>query len=141
MSRPADSTHKLIRRIIRVTFAMASKRDDNQRITACELCKREVAKLTVHHLIPRTRHKNKRNKKVFSREEVRQRLAMLCRPCHNNLHAVFTEKELEREYNTVAALAAHPDIARFSEWIGSRPDGTAVPVNRSTNQKRRRSRR
>jgi hypothetical protein len=94
----------------------------------CELCKREVASLTRHHLIPQTRHSNKRNKKEFTRIEVKERIAWLCRPCHKNVHTVLDNKELERSYNTVEALAAHPDIAKFTEWVRKRPADTFVRV-------------
>ncbi len=45
----------------------------------CELCGRAAVDLTRHHLIPRTRHKNKRNKKMFDRQEIHQTVD-LCRP-------------------------------------------------------------
>jgi len=83
----------------------------------CELCGREVDKRTKHHLIPKTRHKNKKNKKLFDRQEVRTRVAWLCRPCQNQIHALFTEKQLERELNTLEALKAHPEVWKFVEWL------------------------
>jgi 5-methylcytosine-specific restriction endonuclease McrA len=89
----------------------------------CELCGRLVHELTRHHLIPRSRHKNKRNKKAFARQDVYNHIALLCRPCHRNVHATIDVKELEREYNTLDALAAHPDIKRFTRWIESKPHG------------------
>jgi|SRR5215207_2842198 len=89
----------------------------------CELCGRLVHKLTRHHLIPRSRHKNKRNKKVFARRDVHNRIALLCRPCHRNIHGTIDVKELEREYNTLEALAAHPDVRRFTQWIENKPHG------------------
>jgi len=96
----------------------------------CALCGREIGTLTLHHLIPRTRHSNRRNKREFSRQEVRERTAWLCRPCHKQVHAVLDEKTLEREYNSVEALRGHPAIARFIRWIAAKPDGTHVPVRR-----------
>lgn len=93
----------------------------------CALCRRHVNATTTHHLIPRTRHKNKKNKKIFTRQDVKTRLVSLCRPCHKNLHTIFTNKELERNYNTIEALKRHPEVIKFSSWIGSKPDGTAVP--------------
>ena len=93
----------------------------------CELCGRQVVDLTVHHLIPRTRHANKRNQKTFTRDDVKFRVANLCRPCHANVHEKLDNKVLERTYNTVPLLAAHPDVARFSTWIGKRPDGVSIP--------------
>lgn len=95
--------------------------------TPCELCEREVASITKHHLIPKTRHKNKFNKKNFSRSEVKERVIWICRPCHNNIHAVYSEKELAREYNTLEALQAQAPIQKFTKWIRNKPDGTRVP--------------
>lgn len=94
----------------------------------CRLCDREVTELTRHHLIPRARHSNKRNKKLFDREEVRTRTIEVCRPCHKNIHAVLDNKSLEREYNTLERLKAHPDIHRFSSWVARRPAGAHVRV-------------
>ncbi|MEX2366159.1 MAG: hypothetical protein WD601_06105, partial [Pseudohongiellaceae bacterium] len=44
---------------------------------------------TKHHLIPRTRHRNKRVKKLYSREEMARRLLWVCRPCHHHIHRVM----------------------------------------------------
>ncbi len=94
----------------------------------CELCQRKVAYLTRHHLIPRTRHANKRNKKLFDRKEVHTRIVWFCRPCHDQVHAVLTEKTLEHEYNTLEEIAAHPEIKKFAEWIKNKPPETRVSV-------------
>jgi hypothetical protein len=76
------------------------------------------------------RHRKKRNQRLFSREEVRTRILWICRPCHNHIHGVLTEKELEFDYNTREALLAHPAIRHFVDWIGARPAGFK-PANRS----------
>ncbi len=47
----------------------------------------------------------------------------ICRPCHSQIHALLTEKELEREWNTVERLLRHPEIQRFAGWIASKPRG------------------
>ncbi len=99
-------------------------------LPACELCGRQVREVTRHHLIPRTRHKNKRNKRTFDRTEVKTRIALLCRPCHKNLHVLFTEKELEQDFNTLETLRAHPEVRKFTQWIRTRPDGTTIPFAR-----------
>jgi hypothetical protein len=95
-------------------------------VSACELCGRFVHELTRHHLIPRSRHKKKRAKKKFDRQEMEERVALLCRPCHRNVHTAIDNKELEQEYNTIEALAAHPDIRKFTRWIGNKPQGTVI---------------
>jgi hypothetical protein len=101
----------------------------------CELCRRAGCGLTKHHLIPRTRHANKRNKREFERAEVKQRVAWICRACHNHVHALFTEKTLEREFNTLESLGAHPEVAKFVEWIKTKPGGFK-PVSRPAESKR-----
>jgi hypothetical protein len=87
----------------------------------CALCGREVGFLTRHHLIPRTRHANKRIKRDFKRSEVKHRIAWLCRPCHDHVHALFGEKTLEREFNTIEGLAEHPEVKKFVGWIRKKP--------------------
>lgn len=87
----------------------------------CALCGRAET-LTRHHLIPRTRHHNKRNKREFDRDTVRETVG-LCQPCHSQLHALFTEKELEREWNTLDRLRAHPDVTAFVAWVAGKPRG------------------
>lgn len=89
----------------------------------CGLCGREVRRLTRHHLVPRTRHKNKRNKKTFDRREIHHTVG-LCPPCHRHIHAVLDNKELEREYNTLEALKSHRDVERFVAWVRRKPHDT-----------------
>ena len=87
----------------------------------CALCGREE-KLTRHHLIPRTRHHNKKNKRDFDRAAVKV-VVGLCRPCHSQVHVLFTEKELERNYPTIELLRGHAELAKFVGWIRSKPPG------------------
>ena len=96
----------------------------------CELCGREVARLTRHHLIPKTRHSNRRNKRDFDRAEVKERIALLCRPCHSNVHRCLDNRDLERHYNTIESLLEHPCVQRFTRWIRKRPDGISVTMPR-----------
>ncbi|MCG5535008.1 hypothetical protein [Ectothiorhodospira mobilis] len=89
----------------------------------CALCGRVLEELTRHHLIPRARHHNRRNKRRFGRTEVRERVIWVCRPCHSQVHRVLDEKTLERSYNTLEALQGHPEIRRFTRWIADKPAG------------------
>lgn len=90
------------------------------------MCGRPVRELTRHHLIPRSRHRKKRARRSFDRQEMEGRIALLCRPCHSNVHAVLENKQLEREYNTVEALQEHPGVRRFTAWISTKPHGTVA---------------
>lgn len=66
-----------------------------------------------HHLLPRSQG---------GRDTV-----MLHRVCHRKIHAELSEKELARQYNTLEALRAHPDIADFIRWVARKPpEFTAV---------------
>ena len=102
---------------------MSTTEPEDVHSTGCQLCGRTVEHLTRHHLIPRARHRNRRNKRMFDRVEVRERVIRVCRPCHSQVHRVLDEKTLEREYNTLEALLSHPDISTFTRWIASKPDG------------------
>ena len=89
----------------------------------CQLCGRAMSALTRHHLIPRARHRKKRNQRLFDHQEVRARILWICRPCHNHLHEVLSEKEMEAAYHSREALLAHPAILRFVQWIETKPEG------------------
>ncbi len=94
-----------------------SKTNDDAKGRACGLCDRVVQRLTRHHLVPRTRHKNKRNKKTFDRQEIHRTV------------------DLEREHNTIETLKAHPDVERFVEWIRRKPPGAAASTRRRASHK------
>ena len=95
----------------------------------CSCCQRESDYLTKHHLIPRTRHRNKIVRKKFTRDQLNTTIN-LCRPCHNQIHAIFTEKELERNYNSLETLTTHAEIIAFVEWIKDKPQHFKAPIRR-----------
>ena len=66
-------------------------------MSACELCHCEVEEITTHYLIPRTRHKNKKNNKGVTRDGVKSRPVALCRPCHKRVH-MLPHKEVEQYF-------------------------------------------
>ena len=57
-------------------------------------------------------------------------LLLLCVGCHKQLHALFTEKELERRLHDLSSLRAEPEVQKFVEWIKGKPSGFK-PVVRS----------
>jgi len=94
----------------------------------CALCERET-EVTRHHLVPQCRHGKRRVRLRYDREQLKRQLIVpLCRPCHKQVHAVLSEKELERDYPTVEALRAQPELAKFIAWIRTRPPGASVVV-------------
>ncbi len=95
----------------------------------CQLCERETA-LTRHHLVPQCRHHNKWNKKNFDRRTIKTDLLLLCAGCHRHLHALFTEKELERRFHDLPSLRAHPEVEKFVVWLRTKPPGFKPPSSR-----------
>lgn len=80
----------------------------------CPLCLRPIppgAKQSLHHLTPRL--KGGKGGPVVLLHQI----------CHNEIHARFTEAELARGLNTVAALRTHPALAGFLAWVAQRPPG------------------
>jgi 5-methylcytosine-specific restriction endonuclease McrA len=86
----------------------------------CPLCGRPIpaAQRDAHHLVPRSRG--------GTRTEVMHRI------CHRQVHALFTETELARDYGTVEALLSHPDVARFVAWVRDKPSGFMERTRRSS---------
>ena len=50
-------------------------------------------------------------------------LLLLCAGCHKQLHALFTEKELERRLHDLPSLLAEPEVQKFVAWIKDKPPG------------------
>lgn len=81
--------------------------------TTCALCRRVVPHeriddpqaLQEHHLIPENRAESP--------------TVTLCRPCHEQVHATFTNEELREEYHTVEALRAADRLSGYLSWIRS----------------------
>ena len=76
----------------------------------CPLCERPIpeAHKDAHHLVPKS--------KGGTHTEYLHRI------CHRQIHALLTETELARQYSTVEALLAHPEVARFVAWVRTKPD-------------------
>lgn len=91
--------------------------------SVCELCGREGVVLTRHHLIPRRTHRLKRIRRAFDRAEREGAILHVCRPCHKQIHVLFDEKSLARDYRSREALLADPEMARFVAWIADKPPG------------------
>lgn len=71
----------------------------------CALCNREVTFVTKHHLLPK--EEGGRYSDTVD----------LCQPCHSTIHLHFTNQELAREYNTIAALQTAERLQKYLTWI------------------------
>jgi 5-methylcytosine-specific restriction protein A len=85
----------------------------------CELCERPKIETTEHHLTPK--------------EEggTHKPTAMLCIPCHKQIHALYTNKELATRLYTILLLLADPAVQKFIHWIKKQPIQGRVKTKRS----------
>ena len=84
------------------------------------LCGRKLvggSSVNQHHLVPRSRN---------GRDTV-----ALHRICHAAIHATLSEKELERQYNTIERLREHPQLRRFIVWVRRKPSEFWVRTRRA----------
>ena len=57
--------------------------------------------------------------------------ARLCPTCHRQLHAMFSEKTLANELNSIERLRAEPGFAGYLKWASKQKDGATFRVRRS----------
>jgi 5-methylcytosine-specific restriction endonuclease McrA len=94
------------------TPALTASRPDG-----CEICSREHVPLTYHHLIPRQTHA-KAVKRGWHKDWELNKVAWLCRACHNYVHKIASNEELAKEYYDVDLLLAREDVQKFAAWVG-----------------------
>ncbi len=76
----------------------------------CPLCTRPLAEpVNRHHLLP------------VSRGGKGSPTLLMHKICHSKIHAVLSEKELERSYDTIEKLQAQEEIAKFIKWVSKKP--------------------
>ena len=89
----------------------------------CELCLRESVRFTEHHLVPRSRGGKFGPK------------ARLCPTCHRQLHAMFSEKTLAGELNSIERLRADPSFAGYLKWARKQKGAANFRVRRANERR------
>jgi hypothetical protein len=97
--------------------------------TTCALCRRVVPDERIddpqvvqeHHLRPERRAESQ--------------TVLLCRPCHDQIHAVFTNEELRESYDTIKTLREADRLADYIAWIRS-TDRLSIQVETSDHVRR-----
>jgi hypothetical protein len=89
------------------------------------LCGRTIppAQRDAHHLVPKSKGG--------------RQTTVMHRVCHRQIHAVLTEAELARQYATVEALLAHPELKVFVAWVRTKPEDFFVSTRKSARVRRR----
>jgi hypothetical protein len=102
----------------------------NEDVT-CAICQRDVPGrlITLHHLTPKSRGGG---------ADVR---VPTCRTCHKQIHASFTNKELDDGFDSVGALRDSPRLSGFIKWVRKQsPDRTFSVASDSRKPKKKRIR-
>lgn len=73
----------------------------------CPICGREMLddgkSVNRHHFVPKCRG-----------GKVQEHVHTLC---HNKIHSLWSEKELEREFSTVEAILSNESMQEFVRWV------------------------
>lgn len=99
---------------------MATGKHEELEDTCCALCGREVGRLTRHHVRP------KQFGGVLTEE--------LCSACHRQVHAMFTNRTLAQELDTLEKLRQDPQVQRYLNWARRQTD-RHIPVRRSRSRR------
>ena len=88
----------------------------------CTICGRKVPPQfqEKHHLVPKSRK---------GKETI-----LVCTNCGNQLHKLFTNKEMEKIYNTVEAIIGDERVQKWIKWV-RKQRGFRVPTK--TKKKRK----
>ncbi|MEF2096574.1 HNH endonuclease [Bacillus sp. CFBP9009] len=86
----------------------------------CELCDRGEIELTIHHLTPRELGGS------------HLPIAYLCKSCHKQIHALYSNRELAIRLYTVPLLKDDEALKKYLKWIKKQPVTRAVKIRKST---------
>ncbi len=91
----------------------------------CPLCGRPIpaAQRDAHHLVPKSKGG--------------WQTTFMHRICHRQIHALLKETELARQYATVEALLAHPELRVFVAWVQTKPADFFVSTRKSVRVRKR----
>lgn len=76
----------------------------------CPLCARLIprSQRDEHHLVP----KMKGGKITVAMHRI----------CHRQVHALFSETELARQFSSAQMLLTHAEVQKFVAWVQTKPD-------------------
>ncbi len=94
----------------------------------CPVCERDVTRVSDHHLIPR------------SRGGKHEHTLPICNDCHNAIHALLTNVELEREFNSVASLLEDERFAKHVRWLRKQSPDRRMRTRTARDKRKKRRR-
>lgn len=90
---------------------------------ACPLCIRDIHFKSDHHLTPKCRG---------GKEKV-----LICRDCHEAIHALFSNKELEHEFNSVDSLLKSERFTKTIKFISKQDPSRRTKTKLASDQRKR----
>lgn len=100
---------------------------------SCQLCGRAVEVLTAHHLYPKSQGR-RTGRKIAELPTVR-----VCRACHRQIHALFSNKELARELDDLKNCALIPKWQSFSTGCASKTQISALKCAPEPSEKQKKA--
>jgi hypothetical protein len=94
-------------------------------LAVCPLCNRPSHFTSDHHLIPKCRGGKP------------QDTVLICQDCHDCIHALFSNKQLEEEFSSVEALLSNERFAGAVKFIAKQDPTRRMKTKRANDQKRR----
>ncbi len=79
-------------------------------IDKCPICERDMWKgpsIDKHHMVPKSRGGKETE--------------FLHKICHRKVHSIWTNKELEKDFNDPEIIKIHPEMQKFIEWVKKKP--------------------
>jgi formate hydrogenlyase subunit 6/NADH:ubiquinone oxidoreductase subunit I len=65
-------------------------------------------------------------------------MLLICRDCHEAVHALFSNKQLEHEYNTVDVLLNNSKLLKTIKFISKQDPSRRTKTKLSGDQRKRR---
>ena len=87
------------------------KTENADMLETCPICDRELGsiRISAHHLVPKSRG----GKDTELMHDI----------CHNKIHSLWTNKELEDVYNSPTKILENEDVQTFVKWVSKKaPD-------------------
>jgi hypothetical protein len=86
----------------------------------CQICQRKTPQdyLEKHHLIPKEKH------------GAGMGTIFVCCSCGDQIHNLFSNKQLAKEYNTIEKILSNENINKWIRWIRNKPDDFRVCMRR-----------
>jgi len=79
----------------------------------CVTCHRDTS-LTMHHLIPKKRHKKKNDLDAMM---TLNDVIWVCRMCHDGIHDLYDEQTLAKHINTLEKLTSDERLQKHFAWV------------------------